>query len=697
MADPRLAAIAQRLAARDAVAGCTLADALLADPRLAPADRVSGLVLRARGLEMIGDHARAIDDLEAALAIDPRQAWLWNELGLVCSDAGRPGPALAAFEQATRADPRHARAWNNFANALRAAGRIGDAIMACRGAVQADPGYALAWANLGALNREFGADDDAEKALRHALDLDPNHHAALMTLAGLLRERSDLAAAMDCFSRACALHPDDAHAALQLAGTRAEGDDLAGAREAYGLALDRDPGLLRALFGRELTLPMVPADAAAVAAARSRYLEGLALVAREAPRHAAALSAERLLDELRWTNFLLAYQGGDDLVPQIRYARAVADLVDRGAPQWRTPVAARVRGPARVRVGFASAFFRDGTVGRYFERWVTDLPREDFEVVVYHLYPRIDGVAQRLSARADRFRHCAWWRPSRLAPAIREDALDILVYPELGMGEVTAALAALRLAPLQCAGWGHPVTTGRDTIDVFLSVAAMEPGDAQQHYSERLVLLPGIGTRYAAPAKPEADSRQSAGLPAEGPLLLCSQSLFKIHPDNDALFARVLDSIPGATLVVFEGRAPELTARFQSRLAAAGIAAERIATLPQCGHEDFLRINALCDVMLDTLHWSGGNTSLDALACALPIVTLPGRFMRGRQSAGMLRLIGCAELIAADADDYVDIVRRVAERSSTRAAVVEKLRRGQDLLFDDSAPIAALAKFFKAY
>ena len=695
MADPRLAAIAQRLAARDAAAGCALADALLTDPGLTPVDRISGLVLRARGREMQGDHARAIADLEAALVLDPRQAWLWNELGLACSDAGRPGPALAAFEQATRADPRHARAWNNLANALRAAGRIEDAIVACRSAVQADPGYALAWANLGALNRESGAESDAETALRHALRLDPDHHAALMTLAGLLRERSDLSAAVELFSRACARYPDDTHAALQLAGARAECDQLAGAREAYGIALDRDPGSLRALFGRELTLPMVPADAAAVAAARSRYLEGLAVVAREAPRRATALSAEKLLDELRWTNFLLAYQGQDDRVPQAGYARVVADLVDRGAPQWRAP-AARVRDRARIKVGFASAFFRDGTVGRYFERWITDLPREEFEVVVYHLYPRTDGLAQRLAARADLFRHCAWWRPSRLAPVIRDDALDVLIYPELGMGDVTAALAALRLAPLQCAGWGHPATTGHDTIDAFLSVAAMEPGDAQQHYSERLVLLPGIGTRYAAPRIPPAPSRPDTGLPAEGPLLLCPQSLFKIHPDNDALFARVLGAIPGATLVLFEGRDPGLTARFHARLAAAGITAGRIAMLPQRSHEDFLRIMCACDVMLDTLHWSGGNTSLDALACALPIVTLPGRFMRGRQSAGMLRLIGCDELIADDADAYVDIVRRIAGDGAARAAVAAKLRTGRDLLFDDCAPIAALAEFLKA-
>jgi protein O-GlcNAc transferase len=178
-------------------------------------------------------------------------------------------------------------------------------------------------------------------------------------------------------------------------------------------------------------------------------------------------------------------------------------------------------------------------------------------------------------------------------------------------------------------------------------------------------------------------------------LLLCPQSLFKIHPDNDGLFARLLREIPEATLVCLEGRDPQLSAQYQNRLATAGIAADRVRMLPQCAHDDFLRINTVCDVMIDTLHWSGGNTSLDALACGLPIVTLPGRFMRGRQSAGMLQLMGIDELVARDADDYVRIVTKAASDVSWRGALSARIREGQARVFDDPAPTAALADFLR--
>ena len=695
MADPRLAAVQSRLAAGDAAGARALADAVLRDAALALPDRVAALVLRARAHEAAGDRAQAMADLDGALALDPNQSRVWNELGLVAADAGRADRAAAAFERATRLDPGYARAWNNLANALRVAGRIEDAARAAGRAVAADPGYALAWSNLGALARETGDDARAEDALRRALALDASQRGATTTLAGLLRERGDLAGAAALFARAGELDPRDANAMLQLGGTHAEADALDEARAAFAAAGARDPRMLRALFGQHLTLPMIPESAAAVAAARAAFADGLAHVEAEAPARAASLPPERLLDELRWTNFLLAYQGGDDRPLQARYARIAAGLVDARAPEWRRPLPARVRGGARVKIGFASAFFRDGTAGRYFEHWVTALPRESFDVHVYHLLPGVDALAQRLAARADTFRHCPWWRPSQLAQRIRADALDVLVYPELGMGTATFALAALRLAPLQCAAWGHPVTTGHATIDVFLSAAAMEPADAAAHYTERLVTLPGIGTRYRAPDVPRDATRARFGLPEGVPLLLCAQSLFKVHPDNDALFARVLDAVPGALLVGFEGRDPRLTARYRRRLAAAGIAPERVRLLPQCAHDDFLRVNTLCDVALDTLHWSGGNTSLDALACGLPLVTLPGRFMRGRQSAGMLGLMGIGECVADDEDAYVRIAAALATDEARRRTLSRRIVEAHPCIFDDVAPVAALAQWLQ--
>jgi protein O-GlcNAc transferase len=67
----------------------------------------------------------------------------------------------------------------------------------------------------------------------------------------------------------------------------------------------------------------------------------------------------------------------------------------------------------------------------------------------------------------------------------------------------------------------------------------------------------------------------------------------------------------------------------------------------------FAAASAQCDAMLDSIGWSGGNTTLEALAQDLPVVTFEADLMRGRVSAGILRMMGMPEAIAGTIDDYV--------------------------------------------
>jgi len=691
-----IAAIRAAMAAGDAAGACATATAALATPSLVAPERVMLLKLRAYAHETLADVHAAIADLEGVLALEPSDVRATNELGIAQADAGFTEAALATFLRATRLDPQYARGWNNYGNALRGAGRAEAALEAFTHAVRVDPNYALAWANVGAARRETGDDAGAESALQRALALRPGLQPAILTLAGLRRQfgRIDEAAAL--YAQAAAQDPADANAALLQGATLAERDDLAGARAAFDLALARDPTLLRAALARGLVLPQVPEDAAVAAAARADYARNLATLAAEVPQRARPLSPERAADELRHCNFLLAYQGGDDRALQAQYGALVHAVLAARAPELLVAPPVRKAADGRVRVGFLSAFFRDSTMGRYFERWITDLPRDRFEVTVYHLYPSIDEVGERIRARADTFRHTPRWRPAQLAPRVRADALEVLVYPELGMDATTFGLASLRLAARQCAAWGHPVTSGLPTIDTYLTCAAMEPPDAAAHYTESLHALPGIGTRYALPGEAAAAERAAHGLPADVPLFLCPQSLFKIHPDDDALLARVLAAVPAAHLVLFEGRHPALTAKLAARLAAAcraqgAEAGARVHFVPQRAHADYLALNRCCDAMLDTTHWSGGNTALDALACGLPIVTLPGRFMRARQSAAILRQAGVPELVADDGSGYVRIAASLAADRPQRDALSARLLAGRAAVFDDPAPIAALA------
>ena len=228
----------------------------------------------------------------------------------------------------------------------------------------------------------------------------------------------------------------------------------------------------------------------------------------------------------------------------------------------------------------------------------------------------------------------------------------------------------------------------------------MEPQDAAPHYRERLVTLPGLGTHYNIPAARGEGTRGEFGLPEDARLYLVPQSLFKIHPDNDALLAEVMARDAKGRLVVFAAHYEAINAAFKGRLveslARHGLQLdERVIFLPYMTHAQYLRVNHVADVMLDTLHWSGGNTTLDALAAGLPLVTLPGGFMRGRQSAAMLRLIGVDDLVAADRGDYIDKAVKIAADRELRASLAARIQEGLPTLFNRDEPIRELENFLE--
>ena len=104
----------------------------------------------------------------------------------------------------------------------------------------------------------------------------------------------------------------------------------------------------------------------------------------------------------------------------------------------------------------------------------------------------------------------------------------------------------------------------------------------------------------------------------------------------------------------------------------------------------FRAVLAAADVVLDTFHWSGGNTSLDAFAAGTPVVTLPGRFMRGRQTAAMLAMMGLDALVAASPGDYVPLAMRIARDRDANRELRSRIAAAREALFERREPVAAL-------
>jgi len=136
-----------------------------------------------------------------------------------------------------------------------------------------------------------------------------------------------------------------------------------------------------------------------------------------------------------------------------------------------------------------------------------------------------------------------------------------------------------------------------------------------------------------------------------------------------------------------------LRARFRRTL---GDVADRVLFLPRLDFGDFCGVLQSCDAMLDTLHFTGGQTTLDGLAVGLPIVTLPGEFMRGRQTLAWYRKLGLLDCVAENAEQYVQIALRLGKDADYRQHISRQIVEKSDLLFEDQHAVDELAAFLRS-
>jgi protein O-GlcNAc transferase len=393
--------------------------------------------------------------------------------------------------------------------------------------------------------------------------------------------------------------------------------------------------------------------------------------------------------------FLAQYHGVNDRPIQEMRAKLYA------APQEEDWGKKRPRSAdGRIRVGLISKYFREHTIGRLSRGLVDKLSRDDFHVTVLCIAPANDALGEFFRTRADVYHTI----PERIdvLPDIRRLIaglnLDIIYYTDLGMEPVTYTLAMSRLAPVQCVTWGHPVTAGIPTVDYFISAEGLEPEESQDQYTERLVKLKDLAVSYPRPAlnAPPA-GRMRFGLPLDAHIYGCPQSLYKMHPEFDAVLAGILHADPRAVLVMLAGQYKDWDMWFMQRLArSAGTAISRVRFAPRQDNQGFLQLNAACDVLLDPIHFGGGNTTYEALSLGVPVVTLPSNMLRGRLAYKMYLSMGVTDCVAKNASDYVQLAVRLGTDRDFRQAVREKIMAAGHVLFENDAGIHQLADFWKS-
>jgi protein O-GlcNAc transferase len=638
-------------------------------------------------LQAQGKYAEAIDAYEHAVRFQEDHFGALNNLGNCQQRCGRFADAAAAYTRALALRPGEAGAMANLGTALQGVGRLDEAVELLRAAIELEPHATPHAVNLGIAlcrRRDFAA---AQTVLAAALARDPASADAAFNLGNAVHALGHSREAADLYQRAAELRPGFADALVNLGNMHRETGDFAAAATAYEAALRAKPDsviamnnaacLLRTqgrfdeaedLLQRALSvdprhsalhdnLGSVLKDMGEIDAAIESFRRSLQLDPGNAATHsnlAYALSfqssqAQPILEEcLRWDR---RFGGGPPAAPHQR--------------SDRSPL-------RRLRIGYVSPDFRDHCQSLFTIPLLSQHDHAAFEIFCYSSVERADAHTRRIAALADVWRDVRTLDDDALAAVIRNDRIDILVDLTMHMARGRPLTFARKPAPVQIAWLAYPGTTGMRAMDYRISDPRLDPVGIETHASERTIRLPDSFWCY----DPLTSEPPVNALPAlaRGYLTLgCLNNPCKLTDHTLRLWGAVMQALGGSRLLLLAppGRQRQ---RLSQRLAAHGIAAERVDLIPYRARAAYLRSYHDIDFGMDTLPYNGHTTSLDALWMGVPTITRVGQTCVGRGGLSQLFQLGLGELAAATDDAFIDAAVALAQDIPRLAELRQELR-----------------------
>jgi predicted O-linked N-acetylglucosamine transferase (SPINDLY family) len=627
------------------------------DPHCADAHFGLGIALQS-----LHEYDNAIGAYEAAAGLQPAYSAAFNNIGNCQRLRGRPVEAAAAYGQALDFEPDNADAMSNLGTLFTEMGRLEEAVALLQGAVDRRPSMPYA-VNLSIALHRQGNFAAAEAALSRTLDRHADNPEAAFNLGNARHGLGRLREAADQYRLAIALRPDYADAMNNLGNIHRELGEYTAAEAAYESATRVRPGYVAALNNLGCLLR-----------ARGRFEQAEAML-----RRGLQLSPDEpiLLDNLGsvlkdggeldagidcFRQAVRLDPGNAATHSNLVYALSFQSVHGRTtlaeAGRWNERFAAALppasgrhlndRSPGRrLRIGYVSPDFRDHCQSLFTIPLLSRHDHAAFEIFCYASVQRPDACTRRIAAYADVWRDVRLLDDEALAAVVRDDQIDILVDLTMHMANGRPLLFARKPAPIQIAWLAYPGTTGMGAMDYRFTDPRLDPAGFEDHYSERSIRLPDSFWCY----DPLTDQPHVNPLPAieRGHVTFgCLNNPCKVTDATLGLWGGVLHALPGSRLRLLAppGRHRQ---RVLQRLAAHGIAADRISFVAHQIRADYLCSYHDIDIGLDTFPYNGHTTSLDSLWMGVPTITRVGETCVGRAGLSQLFQLELVEF-AADTD-----------------------------------------------
>lgn len=383
-------------------------------------------------------------------------------------------------------------------------------------------------------------------------------------------------------------------------------------------------------------------------------------------------------------------------------AKILAFVLGRNGVVFDTTFPPRKIGLKKIKVGFLNAHFGSQT-----ETYTTlpsiYLDRDKFEIHLFALYGGEGALIEHCVKNSDSMVMLPGNLLEQVA-TIRNAELDILLIGTnvTAVTNQVAMLSLFRLAPIQLTTNSSPMTTGMPFTDGYLSGKIKKFDGYTDQFTERVLLFdaPINCLEFTIDSQPAKTNftRQDLGIPQEVVVFVSGSNFFKILPELQETWAKILKRVEGSCLLLhpfnpnwtnaypikqFERSMRELFRRHEIDDNRLIISTNLLPT-----RMDVQNLLSIGDVYLDSYPLSGSVSLVDPLEVSVPTVIWHGDTFRSLLAASMLSDLGVSELITSDEEGYIALAVRLASDVTYRKAMQDCIRNSmanQPCIFDCAA------------
>ncbi|MBF0357581.1 MAG: tetratricopeptide repeat protein [Magnetococcales bacterium] len=646
----------------------------------------------ANGLQEVGRWQEAIACYEKIIKLQPDAVEAYNELGIVYKKQGKIDNSISRYRQAIAINPNYFACYNNLGSALQERGDYEDAIACYRKALEINPdsvevhsnlGSALkrhcnfqeaisiyqnlitiepdnaeAYFQLGNCNKELGNFQKAVLSYQSAIAINCNYVEAFSNLAAVQNEQGDVLAATASCKKAISINPNYANAYINLGFALQKQGRLEEASISVRKAISLQSDNARFYYNMGVVL----SDQGEIEDAVANYKKALSIRADDAGSFGNLLLAMQYLPGQSLENLLLIHQKwadtfyGKSSLPLSSYDNIVSE--DR-----------------KLRIGLVSPDFGEHPIGYFLLGFIEHYPTKELEITCYSARMP-DDMTRRFMECSDHWVETRLIDDEQLENRIRDDKIDILIDLSGHTSLNKLPLFARKPAPIQITWAGYVGTTGLPEMDWLIADSHHIAHGEEIYYSEKIIRLPDSWLCYSPPENVPIFLKTKTTGDGDRFVLGNFGSSKKINEQMLDAWSRILKECPQSDLLLIYKNMdnPTNVKRILNFFDKAGIDVERITIEGWLPHKELLARYNSVDLALDTLPYSGGITTMEALWMGVPVVTARGKTFAGRHSTSMLRTLGLQQLVTDDLDGYSKLVINLVNNQKQLQIIRDGLR-----------------------